>query len=339
MKAHYHWLHYLRGIAALMIVIFHLPHGTEESITFHVSQHLWLFVDLFFVLSGFVNSQSIKGTRGSTFITKRAIRIIPLLSLVNAAQLLVYVRSDLFSMSIFDTLAQQYPKMLESLLLTDSSPLFGIGYGLNMVTWSISAELICYSLLWASFRTNSKSWVLPVSFILGGAVTMAHFDVPSATSSEWGILRALIGFGFGWLLGVVQSEVQLKPNRLRIKWILAASFFTLVPFMLDKLPGYFSTVLIAGMFAVIVFLSTHFPEIGNRVIHKFLNRLGDWSYALYLTHTLVLGFVIPRVDTATSSITTIFTVALCVLVSFFVHVLVDFPLQSFFRRKFLRLSE
>lgn len=56
-KPHYAALDGLRGVAAVMVVLFHMLEGSVKDFQFHTDQiinHGYLAVDFFFMLSGFV---------------------------------------------------------------------------------------------------------------------------------------------------------------------------------------------------------------------------------------------------------------------------------------------
>ena len=56
-KPHYAALDGLRGVAAVMVVLFHMFEGSARDFQFHTDQiinHGYLSVDFFFMLSGFV---------------------------------------------------------------------------------------------------------------------------------------------------------------------------------------------------------------------------------------------------------------------------------------------
>ena len=93
--AHYAQLDGLRGVAILLVMFYHfiLPHENANSHTANWLPQLlhcgWIGVDLFFVLSGFLITGILVGTRGSphyfrNFLARRFLRIWPLyyLSLV-----------------------------------------------------------------------------------------------------------------------------------------------------------------------------------------------------------------------------------------------------------------
>ena len=81
-KPHYNILDGLRGVAALMVVFFHI---FEAYATSHIDQHInhgYLAVDFFFILSGFVIGYAYddrwKTMTIKNFIRRRFIRLHPM---------------------------------------------------------------------------------------------------------------------------------------------------------------------------------------------------------------------------------------------------------------------
>ena len=77
----------IRGVAALLVMVFHLARpgikGTGPEAIASVAQFGWVGVDLFFVLSGFLISGILLDSRDRphffrTFYKRRSLRIFPL---------------------------------------------------------------------------------------------------------------------------------------------------------------------------------------------------------------------------------------------------------------------
>lgn len=92
-KPRYEILDGLRGVAAMIVVAFHLFETYSPGVTGQILNHGYLAVDFFFVLSGFVIGYAYddrwgKGMGTWTFFKRRLIRLHPLLimgTLVGAA--------------------------------------------------------------------------------------------------------------------------------------------------------------------------------------------------------------------------------------------------------------
>ena len=82
-KPHYDILDGLRGVAALMVVAFHLFETYSGGPAHQIINHGYLAVDFFYVLSGFVVGYAYDDRWGRTmglkdFFKRRAIRLHPL---------------------------------------------------------------------------------------------------------------------------------------------------------------------------------------------------------------------------------------------------------------------
>ena len=81
-KPHYHLLDGLRGVAALVVICFHIGEDFATNNLTHYFSHGYLAVDFFFMLSGFVIGYAYDDRRNSmsvgTFIKRRVIRLHPM---------------------------------------------------------------------------------------------------------------------------------------------------------------------------------------------------------------------------------------------------------------------
>jgi peptidoglycan/LPS O-acetylase OafA/YrhL len=73
----------VRGIAVLLVMVYHYESSALSGVVGALVDCLWVGVDLFFVLSGFLITGILCDTRGSAgyyrnFYVRRALRILPL---------------------------------------------------------------------------------------------------------------------------------------------------------------------------------------------------------------------------------------------------------------------
>ena len=123
----------LRGIFSLMIVFLHydkrlLPDFLADNFIIRES---WVFVEFFFVLSGFVISHNYYKLSGydnlKLFLKKRFIRLYPLLLFSTLVFLFFELFSNIFLVNYINTpesLSSLIYKTIDTLLLTNSTPLF-----------------------------------------------------------------------------------------------------------------------------------------------------------------------------------------------------------------------
>lgn len=286
----YEGLHGLRGLAAMAILVYHFPFESENLK--NCQESLWAFVDLFFVMSGFVNMKSLFSSQGkgqSRFLFRRCMRLIPLLLATNLAYAVVKIagawRLEAISVSTY------YSSLLESIFLTDSSPLLGSSFGINIVTWSISAELVCYGLAWVlAHRGNWQSKWIGVVFITVSGIVFVATKQEVNTSSEFGMLRALIGFGMGAVLfDLAKTRLSWGKNG-QLAAIIGLALSMAMPLIvllhLDHWPNVVVLALLdLGWVLVVWFISR--PQHVN--LPRFVRLIGDSSYGIYLIHPMMIG--------------------------------------------------
>ena len=142
----------LRGLFALSVSLYHYPSQfvPDFFFNFFFVRSSWLFVDFFFVLSGFVialNYNQIQSFDALVvFCKKRFIRIYPLLFYSVIIFLISYIILFYFLPNYVNYFNSNNATIqtFESLLLLNSTPILGTGTGINGPSWSISSEFLCY---------------------------------------------------------------------------------------------------------------------------------------------------------------------------------------------------
>jgi peptidoglycan/LPS O-acetylase OafA/YrhL len=295
----------LRGIFSLMVVFYHigeayLPPYLYNNFIFRESN---LFVDFFFVLSGYVislnyHSSILSGNDLLTFIKKRFIRIYPLLLYTTLLFLFFfmlgkYVFKDLINNE--KSIRELVLLTCDTLLLTNSTPILGSKLGMNYPSWSISSEMISYfifGLICLYFRRSKL--VLFVAFIFL-SFTILLISGKYFTTGNLGFLRGLLCFNLGYVVFVL-SEKKFSINN-NVEWILPFLIFGLM-YVLNILDE--TTKEIFGIFTIPFLFSlsilTLLKTDGNLsrfLMTKPIAFLGKISYSVYLNHGLIL-IVFPK---------------------------------------------
>ena len=211
----------LRGLCSLMVVMYHfdvnyIPDYIYNSFLIRSS---WAFVDFFFVLSGFVISLNYNSMETQNdffnYIKKRFIRLFPLLSYTVILFFSVEViGSYLFSKQINNpnTLFENIILTIDSLFFTNSTPVFGSSMGMNYPSWSISSEMISYSLfglILINFRKRMMVFYLVILFsFLFLFITKIGFKV----EGDFGFIRGFFGFFIGVLVSRFYSRFKISFN-------------------------------------------------------------------------------------------------------------------------------
>ncbi|MBO0661640.1 acyltransferase [Jiella sp. MQZ9-1] len=294
-----------RGICALLVVGFHAPVGgiAENS---GVIRNAFLFVDFFFVLSGFVIThaffEKLKAERAfGRFFLLRLFRVYPLhlfmLALyvaVECAMLAVKGPGEAFQggTSIAGLIANL--AMVHSLGVLDTLTW-------NYPSWSISAELVAYGLFGLAVVTVPRLIVpLCALAIVIGLPVIALVNGNMDASSNLGWLRCVAGFSLGVILrrAIWREEAGETARRHVISWSLAeaAAVLLLIVFV-DQIGSTTLSVLAPLVFAFALYVFSHEGGVLSRGLKlRPIAFLGAVSYSIYMTH----AFVIDRAINATS---------------------------------------
>ncbi|WP_128546232.1 acyltransferase family protein [Larkinella soli] len=310
----------LRGIAALLVVIYHsdlmLAPFVDHSQTGFMKSG-WLWVDFFFVLSGFVLTHAYGGhfrekvtwAGYRKYMLARFARVYPLhfLTLLAAVGVTVMVRAqadgmDPFLGAIFDLKAIPVSLVLaQSLHTCITAPL-------NTPSWSLSTEwwvYMVFPLLVGPFSRlrgigrlgaliGIAGLFLGVMYYLvpnysdNGFVKPGQYTPPTLnTLTDWGLVRCLAGF----LLGMLFHELYrhgIGYRLLRSGWAFLASFVGVLAAMHFAIHD----LLIVCFFPFIILTAAWNEDFIKRVLEtRPLQRLGDWSFSIYMVHIPIAFFL------------------------------------------------
>lgn len=290
-QRHYASLDGLRGVAALLVVVFHAGPFFGKIVPGG-----YLAVDMFFVLSGFVIEHAygkrLRDDLGVWGFTKlRLIRFYPLylvgLLAGVALELLLHFVHAKNSTSI-DSIATQFsfaaffvPAVFEA----DAFPL-------NIPAWSLFFELLV-NVLFALFAPRLKNAVL----VVVAAVSLLIFSVyflqgsgqmpgPQVQDMPMAFLRTVFSFTMGVLVYRYRRPFSVDP----VVFLLAICFLFLLPVSQDyrKL---FDLTCIAFILPAVVWMAAGGEP---RVFKGGFAILGSISYGIYAIHYpliwLIRGF-------------------------------------------------
>lgn len=308
MKHRFEALDSWRGIAALIVALFHLIVASHFH-EFEVIANGSLFVDFFFVLSGFVMTHAYMDPLQSRmsfgeFILRRIGRLWPL----HMAILLVLVAKE--AVVFFAASAGLVPaqptfeggtgvlQLIENVFFVQS---IGIDqtHSWNGPAWSISTEFwayVVFAVLCIALPKNT--FTLAAALIAAAAATVVATYSPNymTTSFEFGIFRCLYGFFVGHLTYRVFTAAPARNPRLGTALELAVVAIAGGFFYLATL-GSAWTLLAPFVFATVVWVFA--PEHGmvSRLLRKpmFL-ALGLWSYSIYMVHDFLAFSVLKFVN-------------------------------------------
>ncbi len=292
-----------RGICALLVVLHHIEiHGWLYWQP--LVRNGWLFVDFFFVLSGFVIAHAygeklVDGPRIKDFVLRRLGRLWPL----HIVMLCALIALELAHLVLAQThpiagdraafLADRSPfAILTNVFLVQAMGLHGYETW-NGPAWSISCEFYTYLVFAAvCFLTVRRGPRLVVSALLAvlGLLVLARFsDYGMRETFHWAIFRCFYGFFVGvlsyeaWRRGA--SHLFAGRTWPELAALVVAAIFLIVA------PGIRPLEYLAPLlFAVVVLV---FANEGGAISRAMTIRpaaaLGRWSYSIYMVHTFVIA--------------------------------------------------
>lgn len=306
----FHQLDGLRGLSSLMIIFYHFEkvYSPDWFYNFFFVRQGQIFVDVFFVMSGFVialNYQKINSLNFFIkFLKKRFLRLYPLLLFTAIFFLLFFIFRDyLFKNGysyLFNFKNSQIKNDLldfvETVFLTNSSPLLGNSIGVNSPSWSISAEILCYVLFGITTLFNKKSFIKILLIVCSSCLLVVLTDNFFQTRN-YGFLRGIIGFNSGVLIFCLFKSLTSNQYKILKKFsnILSAVFFVaFITWMYELNRNYLSVTIVTFLTPFIISLlifSILFFEKGFFLEKKVFRYLGKISYSVYLNHLFILIYL------------------------------------------------
>lgn len=288
----------LRGLCALLVVFFHLPVSSHLH-PLALFRHGYLFVDFFFVLSGFVIAHAYGGRLGSVkdlgpFLIKRLGRVWPL----HAVMLAAFVGLELCRLWFHFDAATPFARdrsveaLVTNLLLIQS---FNIHPYLtwNGPAWSISVEMGAY-VVFAAIMVLAPRRFTAISLLLivaGALIVLTQSTRFMNTTYNFGFPRAVYGFFLGCL---VHRIWLMKPPTFAP---VVAGWLQLI--CLVVVGAYVSyaqgpwTVAAPLFFAVSIWIFAEERGLVSRILSvRPMLALGHWSYSIYMVHMFVITIML-----------------------------------------------
>lgn len=321
-KKHFGTLDGLRGVAAIMVVIYHLFEAFSGGSRLNqIVNHGYLAVDFFFVLSGFVigyayddrwDNMSVKG-----FIKRRLIRLHPMI----IAGMITGAIAFYFSSSaiVFPHISQVsfISLMLVMLIGFTLLPLpvsmdirgWSEMYPLNGPAWSLLFEYFA-NLIYALVIRKFSNRVLLV-FVVISACVLFHYSVfgpKGDVIGGWSLNPRHLHIGFIRLLypffaGLLISRT-FRPKRVIKHAFLWCSLMVVVILSVPRIGGsehlwmngLYDALSIIFLFPLIVCLGAS-GEVQGRYLTKLSGFLSDISYPIYIIHyPLIYVFMAWAID-------------------------------------------
>jgi len=310
-KPHYLMLDGLRGVVALMVVLYHLfeavafAAGAPEQKMFHG----FLAVDFFFILSGFVMGYAYdeKWDRMSVggFFKRRLIRLHPMVFLGVVIGLVVFIAqgcvdwngntvpwSQIILCTALSLFLLPSPASVEVRGNTEIFPL-------NGTHWSLFLEYIGSILYALVLRKMKTSWL--ALWVMFAAVTLFYFGVAGPYGNiayGWSSDTVVFAGGFSRMLfaypaGLLMARIFRTGKRAELGgwfFVVAAAVLCLllsIPSLSDidipYLKVYYEVLCVTVFFPLIVWFAAC-GKLSEGISQKTVSLLGDLSYPLYAVH-------------------------------------------------------
>lgn len=297
----------LRGIAALLVVFYHLQFGAQFRCTWETATPFfskgYLWVDLFFILSGFVIAYSARADEHApygwpeikSFWVARFARIYPLHFVCLLALLLIKLLFTMLGALLGKQLISldqwsmgSWLNFFEQLFLLNAWGLTG-RVGWNIPSWSISAEMFAYFLFPAFAALLVRGGRAAILLMLTAA--LAFYGWIAVTSGDLdivkglAILRCLAGFSLGMILFLLRERLAHMPDAL-LGLLQIVGLGLVIPTFLF---GLNDVVAIPGFTLLVAATWTDKGWIAKPLALRPLIWLGEISYSVYLVHVVLLA--------------------------------------------------
>ncbi|MBP2300829.1 acyltransferase family protein [Azospirillum picis] len=303
-----------RGVCALSVALFHLNAlGHFHDVGF--VRGSYLFVDFFFVLSGFVITHAYLGRIGDApsaggFLVRRFGRVWPLHAMV----LLAFVPLEVLKALVGGSSEPAFSGQFEpSAFFTNMALLHALGveksWTWNIPSWSISAEFFAYvtfaAVCLATRRATARGQTAALTAVsallavVGAAVVIGFSDQYIDTSYDYGYFRCLYGFFTGHLVyrlhaasRITASSGGVAPGRPAAGLLAGMEILCLVAVIAFVAASAGNALSLAAplVFALVVWVFTFEAGPLSRLLATTpFQRLGTWSYSVYMVHALVLA--------------------------------------------------
>lgn len=303
-KRHISALTGIRGFAAIWVLLHHLVSqspfiGNNYHWVEVLAQKGWLGVDLFFILSGFVISyvyhddfsDRLTYTAYRRFLILRFARVYPVHIFTTLALIPIYLTASyLFS---YESLVNAFSleKLLYSITLTN-----GIGIensvGWNVPSWSVSAECFAYLLFplvtWLVYSRQMSIFtciyisaaILITTIMLGLLQSdMTQYMLPWSGT----LVRISAEFSLGCLLYNIYKQL---PDQFYNHYANFA-FACLILLIGLNLPSQWDFLFLLSFIFLVFGLTNNDSLISSMMSHRVCIYLGEISYSIYLSHTIV----------------------------------------------------
>ncbi|HKX26582.1 MAG TPA: acyltransferase [Blastocatellia bacterium] len=330
---HFIALDHVRALAASIVFAWHFTHASNGyPVPFNYTPALFPFsildeghmgVALFMTLSGYLFAKLLDGKsiNYKAFIWNRVLRIFPLLMVVIVIAGIINIRNGQSLSSYVDALAKGF--------YLPTLPNGG---------WSIMVECHYYVilplLLWMQIK--SKLWPLP---IIVGSIALRWYLYHGSGEIQSLAYWTIVGRIDQFVLGMLAYQLRHRFARRHLIAVGTIVAFMLIYWYFDFLGGFYLNRSYPWLWIILPTIEGIASAISiawydNSFTHstsgvsKFIGRLGEYSYSIYLLHFFVVFDLARYVNEQIMKISNFYVACLW---SFFCFVLMVIPGYLSFR--------
>lgn len=281
-----------RGLAATAVALYHFKVDSHAHLLDLVANG-YLFVDFFFVLSGFVifavyGERLMRGEGVLQFVLLRLGRVYPL----HLAFLLLWV--VWLALVLRD--AASFPGHGIASVLTNLTLTHGLGVhsalSWNYPSWSVSTEFFTYVIFAACALVFRRYvWAPALIALAAGPIVLSHADlVYEKMHVHYGFVRCLAGFSAGILCFYVYARLSRSIRWTEIgsrSWsVIEAVALAAGVFFVSEAPDELQVCTPFVASAVLLVFSREGGVFSRILSWRPFLFLGLISYSIYMTHAL-----------------------------------------------------
>lgn len=332
---HYTALDGMRGVAALLVVLFHADPFFGQLVPGG-----YLAVDMFFVLSGFViehaYGQKLRSGMNLWMFTKlRLIRFYPLYLLGLAAGILL----ELVLIQVGAKNSISYERLLAqaALAVLFIPAFFEIdAFPLNIPSWSLFIEIVVNVAYGATLARLNSRVLYVIAFVslsaLVGYLYVNNNAMPGPQNLElpFALARAVFSFTVGVIIYRHRKAFTIRPV-----WVLLSVLVLLSVPVSDGYRFFYDLTCIVVVFPMLVWVAAGTED---QSVSKWMLVLGGISYGIYAIHYPLIWLVRGMADKLNFPMPlagTLLVVGL-VVVCYMLDKFFDQPVRSWLKAKLLR---
>jgi peptidoglycan/LPS O-acetylase OafA/YrhL len=309
----------LRGVAALIVVVFHFAYyilpstGVILSAYSNFFRNGYLAVDLFFMLSGFIMayvyvdsfSPGVSKSNYWGYLRSRFARIYPLhlftLATLVCLEIVKIFLPDFHAFTDKFTFTSLFANilLLQAFDLNTPPLLWGDTYW-NEPAWSISVEFVIYCIfpfiLFSLLKTKSK--IDAIVYLLALVLLLLLIKFTTGTLNTIIGIPSIARCGLECVLGIItykfyRSRKYQKYLKLDFLAIAAAIFIAAIMHIwVDRPHGLYDWLALPAFSILILALASNRTGLISKLMNSsLLLYLGTISYSIYMVHWCLAAFL------------------------------------------------